>query len=155
MQPIDKPKREAKIVSINISGKKGKKYPVKTATIDGMGIKGDAHSGDWHRQLSMLSLESIGRMNKKELVASPGDFGENITAEGLDFKIIHVGDIITFKKDRAAMLEVTQIGKECKRPCKIFYDVGFCVMPLEGIFLKVLKGGMIENGDVIRLVKQK
>jgi MOSC domain-containing protein YiiM len=147
--------QNAKIVSINISKEKGgKKFPIAQARIHALGIEGDGHSGKWHRQISMLSLESIERMNEKSKVASPGDFGENLTVEGLDFRAVGIGDILRIKGEKEVILRVTQIGKECKTPCSIYYALGYCIMPLEGVFLEVVSGGAIRTGDSIQLQKQ-
>jgi molybdopterin adenylyltransferase len=145
--------KKGHIASINISKSKGgKKYAVKQAFINELGLEGDAHSGKWHRQVSMLSIESIKKMNEKKAVALPGDFGENLTVEGIDLRKISIGDIVKIKGKEDVILKVTQIGKECTNPCSIYYDVGYCIMPLEGIFLEVISGGSIRTGDSIVLM---
>ena len=144
-----------KIASINISKDKGgKKFPIDQACIHALGIEGDGHSGKWHRQISMLCLESIERMNEKSKVASPGDFGENLTIEGLDLSAVKIGDIFCIEGGQEVVLSVTQIGKECKTPCSIYYANGYCIMPIEGLFLEVVSGGIIRTGDRIQLKKQ-
>jgi len=143
-----------KIHSINISEQKGvKKNPVDKAVIDDKGIQGDGHSGDWHRQVSFLPLESILSFNSMaKMETKPGEFGENITTFGIDLKQLKIGDRLMILKPGAdisdsVVLELTQIGKECHTPCRIFYEVGRCIMPVEGIFFKVIKTGEITPGD--------
>jgi MOSC domain-containing protein YiiM len=140
---------KGKIVSINISNKKGmRKKPVRTAEIvTEYGIKGDAHaSSTWHRQISLLALESIKKMQDLGLKVNPGDFAENITTDGIDLISLPIGTQIRIGDVEA---EVSQIGKECHTRCAIYYQAGDCVMPKEGIFVKVLKGGKIDVGDEI------
>jgi MOSC domain-containing protein YiiM len=139
-----------KIVSINISEKKGvRKKPVKEVLLKtDYGIVGDAHaSSAWHRQVSLLALESIKKMQKMGLNVKPGDFAENITTEGIDLLSLPVG--VRFTLGDGIEVEVSQIGKECHTRCAIYYQAGDCVMPKEGIFVRVLKGGKIREGDVI------
>ena len=168
-----------RIVSINISRDKGgKKFPVKEANINSEGIEGDGHSGNWHRQVSLLSYDSMKAFNeeaKNKAARSgdgsfaktlPGDFGENITTEGIDLKRLQIGEKLIISrgcnmqesaagKDKEkssadqVILEVTQIGKECPAPCSIYRSVGSCIMPEEGIFCKVIKTGTIKCGDAI------
>ena len=142
-------KIKGRVVSINISDKKGmRKKPVRSAEIiTEHGIKGDAHaSSTWHRQISLLALESIKKMQDRGLKVNPGDFAENITTEGIDLIALPIG---TEMKIGDVEAEVSQIGKECHTRCAIYYQAGDCVMPKEGIFVKVLKGGKIEVGDEI------
>ncbi|GBD96885.1 MAG TPA: MOSC domain-containing protein [Nitrospirae bacterium] len=144
----------AKIISINISPKKGmRKKAVDTAVLkDNYGIEGDAHaSGKWHRQVSLLALESIRKMQAKGLKVGPGDFAENITTEGVELPVLPIGTKMTIGED--IELEVTQIGKLCHSRCAIYEQAGDCVMPREGIFVKVLKGGTIKVGDEITVVQ--
>ncbi len=139
-----------KIVSINISDKKGmRKTPVKEIMLrTEYGIEGDAHaSSEWHRQVSLLALESIKKMQDMGLNVKPGDFAENITTEGLDLVSLPIGARMTVGD--SIELEVSQIGKECHTRCAIYYQAGDCVMPKEGIFVRVLRGGKIRAGDVI------
>jgi MOSC domain-containing protein YiiM len=139
-----------RVVSINISDRKGvRKKPVKEAVIrTDYGIEGDAHSSsDWHRQVSLLALESIRKMQKMGLDVHPGDFAENITTEGLDLVSLPLGTRLQIGQDIIG--EVSQIGKECHTRCAIFYQAGDCVMPKEGIFIKVISGGKIKKGDTI------
>ena len=133
-----------KILSVNISDKKGeKKIPIPEAVlIDNLGIEGDAHAGDWHRQVSLLAQEDVEEMIKKGAKVTYGDFAENITTEGIDLANLPIGTILNLGE---AVLEVTQIGKECHAHCAIFRQVGDCVMPRKGIFTRVIKGGRINN----------
>ncbi len=141
-----------KVVSVNTSEKKGmRKKPVDEILVKtGFGIEGDAHaSAEWHRQVSLLALESINRMRETGFDVHPGDFAENITTEGIDLVSLpvgtkmHIGEVIG---------EVSQIGKECHTRCAIYYQAGDCVMPKEGIFIKVVRGGRIAAGDTIEVV---
>ena len=139
-----------KIVSINISDKKGvRKKPVKEAILKtDFGMEGDAHaSSKWHRQVSLLALESIKKMQDKGLKVNPGDFAENITTEGIDLLKLPVGTKMIIGSN--IEVEVSQIGKVCHTRCEIYNQAGDCVMPKEGIFVKVLKGGKIKEGDEI------
>ncbi len=143
----------AKIISINISPKKGmRKKAVESALLkDNYGIENDAHaSGKWHRQVSLLATESIKKMQDKGLDVGPGDFAENITTEGVELPVLPVGTKMTVGED--IELEVTQIGKLCHNRCAIYEQAGDCVMPREGIFVKVLIGGTIKVGDKITVV---
>ncbi len=143
---------KGKIVSINISEKKGqKKKQVGLANINENGIEGDGHSGDWHRQVSLLSFESIQDVISKGVKVKPGDFAENITVEGVDLKNLTIGDVLVIENEDKVKLSVTQIGKECHKPCNIYYSLGSCIMPEEGIFCKVLVPGKIKVGDSIYL----
>ena len=139
-----------KIVSLNISEKKGvRKKPVKEVSLKTeFGIEGDAHaSSAWHRQVSLLALESIKKMQDKGLDVKPGDFAENITTEGIDLLSLPVGTQLTIGE--SIKVEVSQIGKECHTRCSIYYQAGDCVMPKEGIFVRVLSGGVVKEGDKI------
>jgi MOSC domain-containing protein YiiM len=142
----------AKVISINVSEKKGmRKKAVYSAVLkDNFGIEGDAHASDkWHRQVSLLATESIKKMQDKGLDVGPGDFAENITTVGVDLPNLPVGTKMTIGED--IELEVSQIGKLCHNRCAIYEQAGDCVMPREGIFVKVLKGGTIKTGDEIRV----
>jgi MOSC domain-containing protein YiiM len=142
----------AKIISINVSEKKGmRKKSVDSAVLkDNFGIEGDAHASDkWHRQVSLLATESIKKMQDKGLDVGPGDFAENITTVGVDLPNLPVGTKMTIGDD--IELEVSQIGKLCHNRCAIYEQAGDCVMPREGIFVKVIKGGTIKTGDEIRI----
>ncbi len=138
------------VVSINISDKKGvRKKPVKEIMLrTGYGMEGDAHaSSEWHRQVSLLAIESIKKMQDLGLKVKPGDFAENITTEGIDLLSLPIGTRLAV--GNGIELEVSQIGKECHTRCAIYYQAGDCVMPKEGIFVRVLKGGKVKTGDVI------
>jgi MOSC domain-containing protein YiiM len=139
-----------KIVSLNVSDKKGvRKKPVNEVSLKTeFGVEGDAHaSSEWHRQVSLLAVESIGKMREKGLDVKPGDFAENITTEGIDLLSLSVGTQLTI--GNGIKVEVTQIGKECHTRCAIYYQAGDCVMPKEGIFVRVLSGGVVRKGDQI------
>jgi len=145
-------KSKGKIESINISKDKGqKKTRVEEVFINEDGIEGDGHSGKWHRQISLLSRESIQQINKKGANAKAGDFAENLTISGIDLKKIKIGDILSIEGREKIELMVTQIGKECHNPCNIFHQVGYCIMPEEGIFCKVITTGRIKTGDNVYL----
>ena len=119
---------------------------------DNFGIENDAHaSGKWHRQVSLLATESIKKMQDKGLDVGPGDFAENITTVGIELPILPIGTKMIIGDD--IELEVTQIGKLCHSRCAIYEQAGDCVMPREGIFVKVLKGGTIKTGDEITVVE--
>jgi len=141
--------RRGKIVAINTSSTKGirKKNVGRSRLLPQFGIEADAHAGDWHRQVSLLALESIEKMVRLGLKVGPGDFAENITTQGLDLLTLPIGT--RFRMGPKALLEVTQIGKVCHTRCAIFYQAGDCVMPKEGIFARVLEGGEIQVGDEI------
>jgi MOSC domain-containing protein YiiM len=113
------------------------------------GLEGDAHAGEWHRQISLLAIESIEKMRAKGLDVGPGDFAENITTEGLVLYELPVGTRIKLGN---ALAEVTQIGKICHDRCAIYYQAGDCVMPREGIFVRVLEGAPLNVGDVIEIL---
>jgi MOSC domain-containing protein YiiM len=143
----------AEVISINISEKKGiRKKPVNKAVIKrNYGMNGDAHaSSKWHRQISLLAVESIQKMQAMGLDVGPGDFAENITTRGIDLPGLPVGTRMTVGNE--IELEVSQIGKECHSRCAIYHQAGDCVMPKEGIFVKVIKGGTVRKGDEIRIV---
>ena len=141
---------EIKILSVNISEKKGTiKHPVKEIKLTKTGVEGDAHSGNWHRMISLLGKESVDKFTKlanREI--NFGEFAENITTEGmLLYKTKPFDRFISDKFD----LEVTQIGKKCHgNSCAIYREVGNCVMPKEGIFCRVKKGGIMKAGDVLK-----
>lgn len=145
----------AKIISINISSKKGmRKKAVDSAVLkENFGIENDAHASEkWHRQVSLLAIESIKKMQDKGLAVGPGDFAENITTEGVDLPVLPIGTKMIIGKD--IEVEVSQIGKLCHARCAIYEQAGDCVMPREGIFVKVIKGGVIKTGDEIRVVSR-
>lgn len=116
------------------------------------GLIDDAHSdAAWHRQVSLLALESIWKMDAMGLTLKPGDFAENITTEGLDLVSLPLGTRLAVGKE--VILEVTQIGKECHTGCAVFKQVGRCIMPREGIFARVIRGGTVQEGDGIQITK--
>jgi MOSC domain-containing protein YiiM len=141
-----------KIKAISISKKKGiPKSNVQSAKlIADWGIEGDAHAGNWHRQISFLALESIDKMRKTLPTLRPGAFAENITTEFIDIPNLQIGSRVKIGENTE--LEITQIGKECHDKCAIYVKVGNCVMPTEGIFGKVLKGGEIFVDDNVQVV---
>lgn len=138
----------AHVVAVCISKSKGeKKTPVKRVVLlPDHGIIGDAHAGDWHRQISLLAIESIRKMQKLGLDVDAGNFAENITTEGIDLVNLPIG---TQLRVGESLLEVTQIGKECHTRCAIYHQAGDCVMPKEGVFAKVLTGGDVHSGDKV------
>ena len=142
----------AKIVSIAISRKKGtrKQTVTQAQLVKAHGLDGDAHAGKWHRQVSFLAYESIARARANGLDVGFGDFAENIATEGIDWIHLPIGTRLQLGRD--AEVEITQIGKECHQKCAIYYQAGDCIMPREGVFARVLKGGTIRKGDPIRLV---
>lgn len=140
------------IVSVNISKEKGTtKKPVSSITFTAMGITEDAHAGSWHRQVSLLSQESINKFGAAEnRTFEPGEFAENITTLGIDLTKVNLLDRFTIGD---AELEVTQIGKKCHGDgCAVFREVGKCVMPKEGIFCRVITGGTAKSGDKMEYI---
>jgi cyclic pyranopterin phosphate synthase len=141
----------AKIVSVNISEKKGeRKTPVAVVTLGSKGVEGDAHAGDWHRMVSLLAEESIEKMRAKGLDVNAGDFAENITTLGIDLIGLPIGSQIRIGGE--VVLEITQHGKECHDRCAIYHQAGDCVMPKEGIFATVVSGGEVKPGDTVEKV---
>lgn len=142
----------AKILSVNISGKKGeKKHNIGAGrALTQQGLKNDAHIGMAIRQVSLLASESIEKIRQKGLNVNYGDFAENLTTEGIELFTLPLGTKLKVGKD--VLLEVTQIGKTCLTPCAIYHAVGDCVMPKEGIFVRVLSEGMIFAGDEIIVI---
>ena len=142
----------ATIVAVSISHKKGeKKTNVDEARlIRDHGVDQDAHAGDWHRQVSLLDMESVSRIQDKGLDVHPGNFAENITTQGIRLWELPVGTQLRLGAE--VLVEVTQIGKECHDRCAIFHQVGDCVMPREGIFAKVVEDGTIRPGDAITVL---
>lgn len=151
--------KKGKILSINSSKYKGtSKQPVKTGLlIKGYGLDKDAHAGDPIKQVSLLSIESIkkqkecDKVKKQGAFLKAGDFAENITTEGINLADLKIGD--TLKVGKEAVLEISKIGKECHKYCAIYYKIGDCIMPREGIFAKVIKGGRISVGDNIEVIE--
>jgi len=135
-----------KIIAICISEKRGteKKNIGECNVIEGFGLENDAHGGNWHRQVSLLSYDKVLEFNDKGGAVEDGAFGENILVEGIDFKTLPIG---TLFKCNDVILELTQVGKECHAHCEIYKRVGDCIMPREGVFSKVIHGGKIKVGD--------
>ena len=140
------------IKGICISEKRGtQKHEVNEATlVADWGIENDAHAGHWHRQVSLLSLEKIEAFRARGVDVAFGAFGENLIVDGYDFRNLPVG---TRFRCNDVLLEMTQIGKECHSHCEIYKVVGDCIMPREGVFAKVLKGGSIKVGDELVLAE--
>ncbi len=143
---------KAEVVEVSISKEKGtrKENIPEGVLIENHGFKDDAHAGDWHRQVSLLAMESIEKIRAKGLDVGPGDFAENITTRGIDLVNLPIGTRL--KVGEEVLMEVTQIGKECHTRCAIYYQAGDCVMPREGIFTKVLKGGRVKKSDPIVVI---
>ena len=142
-----------KIMAVNISEERGtqKKNVHSARLIEDWGIEHDAHAGKWHRQVSLLSYEKIEEFRKKGAPVDEGAFGENLIIQGIDLRHLPVGTRLACGE---VLLEVTQIGKQCHNGCEIFRLMGDCIMPREGIFAKVLRGGMIAEGDEITVEKR-
>ena len=151
MARVGPPPAAGTIVAISISASKGvPKTNVPTAMlVADYGLQGDAHAGNWHRQVSLLALESIEKMRAHGLDVGPGAFAENITTQFLDLPHLQIGDRL---RVGAAELEVTQLGKECHSRCAIFEAAGDCVMPREGVFARVKTGGPIRVGDPVQVL---
>jgi len=144
----------ARIVAVCRSDKKGvSKKPIDEGLFkEDYGLVGDAHAAsDTHRQVSLLALASIEKMRRLGLEISAGDFAENLTMEGLDLVSLPIGTRLAVGK--GVILEVTQIGKECHTGCAILRQVGKCVMPTEGIFTRVIKGGSVKAGDELKVME--
>ncbi|MBP2663475.1 MAG: hypothetical protein H6Q71_1423 [Firmicutes bacterium] len=143
---------QGKIIAVCTSKNKGerKKNVGEANLLVGLGLEGDGHAGFKHRQVSLLALESIEKMRQKGLDVHPGDFAENLTTEGLNLPSLPIG---TKLKIGEVLMEVSQIGKECHKPCSIYYQAGDCVMPKEGIFAIVVTGGRVANGDTLEVIE--
>ena len=150
------------IRAVCLSEKKGiGKAPVPEAVLlEDYGIEGDAHAGKWHRQISLLSYDKVQKFNEDGAGVKDGDFGENLVVEGIDFRSLPVGTILRITRpaldagdknsardDSGPVLEMTQIGKECHNGCAIRQRMGVCIMPVEGVFARVVKGGTVRPGD--------
>jgi molybdopterin adenylyltransferase len=146
----EKPFSTGTIRAICISEKRGvEKHPVKEAVFTaGYGIEGDAHAGKWHRQVSLLSGDRIEEFKKSGAEVNDGAFGENIIADGIDFRSLPVGSVLTAGD---VTLRMTQIGKECHSHCAIFQKMGRCIMPTEGVFAEVLRGGVLRPGELLKV----
>jgi MOSC domain-containing protein YiiM len=143
-----------KIVSIALSRKKGtrKQCVDRAELIQEHGIKDDAHAGPWHRQVSFLASESIRQAREQGLEVTFGDFAENIATTGIEWIAVPIGT--RFRLGKTALIEITQIGKECHNKCAIYYKAGDCIMPREGVFARVLQGGVIQCGDDIAQLEE-
>ncbi len=158
MQINDKEKEDkmdkikGRILAVCRSEKKGtvKKEIAEGLLIEDSGLEKDAHSGKWHRQISLLGVESINKMKEKGVKIKHGDFAENLTVESIVLYLLPLGTKL--KVGENVLLEVTQIGKECHQDCEIRKKIGDCVMPREGIFTRVLKGGKVKSGNGIEVV---
>jgi len=141
------------VVAVCVSEQKGTpKHPVPALELRlGWGVVGDAHAGNWHRQLSLLAEESVDRMRGLGVELPPGVFAENILTRGLELKALPVGTVL---RAGTALLAVTQIGKECHNDCAIKQAVGRCVMPTEGVFAVVLRPGSVKPGDTIEILEE-
>ena len=137
------------IVAVSVSDRKGvKKTNIECGRlVANFGLEGDAHGGDWHRQISLLARESIDKIRAKGLDVVPGDFAENITTSGFVLEELPVGTRLHLGAE--ALVEITQIGKVCHHRCAIFHQVGDCVMPRAGVFARIVKGGPVRPGDTI------
>jgi MOSC domain-containing protein YiiM len=150
---VTDPGTSGRVVSINLSEKKTvrkQRFDRGTLVVD-RGFDTDAHAGDWHRQVSLLAIESIDEMRAKGLDVGPGDFAENITTEGVDLMTLPLGSRIRIGDE--VELEVSQIGKVCHTKCAIYYQAGDCVMPREGIFAVVRTAGEVVAGDTVTVVE--
>ncbi|MHA1777898.1 MAG: MOSC domain-containing protein [Promethearchaeota archaeon] len=138
------------VKAVNISRKKGEiKENIHTCKVNMQGLENDAHSGDWHRQISLLAEESIDKIRHLSNSITYGSFAENITSQGIRLHELPIG---SFFKINDVVLELTQIGKKCHNDCAIMQQVGKCVMPTEGVFAKVIHPGTISEGDEIRVI---
>ncbi len=140
------------VTSVNLSAKKTvRKTPGESGTLEfDRGFVGDAHAGDWHRQVSLLAQESIDSMVAKGLDVGAGDFAENITTTGIDLMTLPIGSVLRVGDD--AVIEISQIGKVCHTKCAIYFQAGDCVMPREGIFAVVREPGDVNVGDRVEVV---
>src|SRR3989339_1002213 len=138
-----------KVKNTCVSKVKGQKSEIQSINlIENLGVEGDFHAKGGERQVSLLAEESIQKMREKGLTLLPGAFGENVVTEGIDLLSLSVGQKIRIGE---VELEISKIGKECPARCQIYYLAGDCIMPREGVFAKVLKGGIIKPGDEIKL----
>lgn len=140
------------IVAVCTSKKKGeRKTDVGQAELqEDFGLVGDAHGGEWHRQVSLLAIESIDKMRAAGLDVGPGDFAENLTTQGVNLYTLPVGTRL--RVGDSVLLEMTQIGKECHDRCAIYHQAGDCVMPREGVFAIVVNGGLVKAGDRLEIL---
>jgi molybdopterin adenylyltransferase len=143
----------AKVIAVCQSKEKGTtKKVIESGTLQaGFGLVDDAHaSAEWHRQVSLLATESIDKMRKMGFEVGPGDFAENLTTEGIELVSLPIGTRVAVGKD--ILLEISQIGKECHSGCAIMKQTGKCIMPKEGVFARVVRGGKVKAGDEIKVV---
>jgi MOSC domain-containing protein YiiM len=144
-----------KIIAVSVSEQKGvpKKNISQGLLLENFGLEGDAHGGPWHRQVSLLAMESIQKMQDLGLKVRPGSFAENLTTEGINLPGLPIGTRLRIGLESLA--EVTQIGKVCHDRCAIYRLAGDCVMPREGIFVRILKGGPVKPGDPITILERE
>jgi len=145
----------ASLLAVCSSKEKGTKKEVvaKSFLKEDYGLVGDAHADyNSHRQVSLLAIESIDKMRSLGLNVNPGDFAENLTTEGIDLTVLPIGTRLSVGK--GIILEITQIGKECHVGCASFRQVGKCIMPKEGVFARVIRGGSVKAGDIIRTLEE-
>ena len=142
-----------RVIAVCISEKKGtQKRNVGSARfVANWGIEGDAHAGKWHRQVSLLSAEKINDFRARGAAVEDGAFGENLVVEGYDFRALPIG---TKFRCNDVVLELTQIGKECHSHCEIYKAMGECIMPREGVFTRVLRGGTVSAGDELTILEE-
>ena len=146
----------ARVIAVNISANKGvsKENVTQGLLKEGYGVVGDAHADpDTHRQVSLLAMESIDGMRDLGLEVGPGDFAENLTIQGIDLASLPLGTRIAVGEE--VLLEIAQIGKDCHTGCAIYRRIGKCVMPKEGVFTKVIRGGFVKPGDPIQVCRPK
>jgi MOSC domain-containing protein YiiM len=143
---------KGQIVAVSTSRRKGQKKSniEECELLKDKGFEGDAHAGDWHRQVSLLAMESIAKIRDKGIDVAPGDFAENITTSGIEIWHLELGTRLAVGSE--AELEITQVGKKCHDRCAIYHQVGDCVMPREGIFARVIRGGKVKPGDRIHVL---
>lgn len=141
----------ARVVAVCLSERKGvaKRNVGEAEVKENHGLVGDAHAGDPDRQVSLLPLESINRMRERGFEVGPGSFAENLTVEGLDFSVLGRGVRLEVGE---VLLEISQVGKVCPEPCEVSKRIGVCIMPREGVFARVLRGGRIRVGDAVRVL---
>ncbi len=145
----------ASLLAVCSSKEKGTKKEVvaKSFLKEDYGLVGDAHADyNSHRQVSLLAIESIDKMRGLGFDVNPGDFAENLTTEGIDLTFLPIGTRLSVGKE--VILEITQIGKECHVGCAIFRQIGKCIMPKEGVFARVIRGGSVKAGDIIRTLEE-
>ena len=144
----------AKVIAVCKSKEKGTPKEVVDEVVlkDNYGLVDDAHADSGtHRQVSLLAIESINKMRRLGFDVGPGDFAENLTTEGIDLPSLPVGKNISVGDE--VILEITQIGKDCHTGCAIFQQIGKCIMPKEGVFARVIQGGLVRRGDTIRTTR--